>query len=598
MIYMFLKLIFYLKVFKLPVLVVLGLILFILGNINGFKTFAVVIALISILLGSYPLIKETAQDLKDKQFGLDYIAILAVLVALFTQEYLVGIVLALMLSTGRNLEDFASSLAKKSLTALSERIPHDIGVLKDDVIVSRPVNSVSVGEIIVVRRGEVVPLDGKLVSENAVLDESSLTGEAYPVDKYAGDTLRSGIVNVGDVLKLKVTTEEKNSTYKKIVELVEKVQKEKAPIVRLADKYSIYFTLLTFLIAFVAYGLHGTLESILAVLVVATPCPLILATPIALIGGMNAQAKNRIIIKKLASLESLSRVTTVVFDKTGTITLGKPRVISFEVLSKDYEKDDLLALSVAIERNSMHPLAKAVIEFGKEVKILSATSVKEAVGSGIEGTVSGKKYLLSKLPSNNSDMEIGLFHDGKPLAVFKFEDEIKETSKETIKTLLSLGLSLKIFTGDKYAAAAKLVKKLGMDIEIQADLKPEDKQEGIEKLKKDKKIVAMVGDGINDAPALALANIGMVFANSEQTAASEAADIVLLGGNFSSVLTSIIDAKKTIKIAKQSIVWGIGMSVAAQILAAGGYINPVAGSILQEVIDVVVIINALRASRI
>jgi heavy metal translocating P-type ATPase len=592
------KFFYYLKVFKLPAFVVLGLILFILTYLTGLKTYSVVIALISILFGSYPLLKETIADIRKKQFGLDYIAILAVLVALLTQEYLVGIILALMLATGRNLEDYASSLAKKSLTALSERIPHDIGVLENDVIVSKPVKSVIVGEIIVVRKGEVVPLDGALLSENAVLDEASLTGEAYPADKYKGDTLRSGIVNVGDILRLKVTKVEKDSTYKKIVELVEKSQKEKAPIVRLADKYSIYFTLLTFLIAFIAFVLHGSLESILAVLVVATPCPLILATPIALIGGMNAQAKRRIIIKKLASLESLSRVTTVVFDKTGTITLGKPRVVDFKLLDNSFDKENLLSISLAIERNSLHPLAKAVVEFGKKAKIVHATSITETVGKGIEGLVSGKKYLLTKLPADNSDMQFGLFYNDKTIAVFTFEDEIKEASRETINTLLALGLSLKIFTGDKYAAAAKLVKNLGIDIEIQADLKPEDKQKGIERLKKEKKVVAMVGDGINDAPALALADVGMVFADAEQTAASEAADVVLLGGNFSSVLTSIIDAKKTIKIAKQSIIWGIGLSVVAMVFASGGYINPVAGSILQEVIDVAVIINALRTSRI
>lgn len=595
---MLVKFFYYLKVFKLPAFVIVGLFLFSFTYLTGFKTYSVVIALVSILFGSYPLLKETVEDIKKKQFGLDYIAILAVLVSLITQEYLVGIILALMLATGRNLEDYANSLAKKSLTALSERIPHDIVVLKNDIIVLFPVKSVIVGEIIVIRKGEVVPLDGILISKNAVLDEASLTGEAYPVDKYEGDALRSGIVNIGDTFNLKVTKAEKDSTYKKIVELVEKSQKEKAPIVRLADKYSIYFTLVTFVIALIAFVLHGSLESILAVLVVATPCPLILATPIALIGGMNTQAKRRIIIKKLASLESLSRVTTVVFDKTGTITLGKPRVVNFELLDKSFTKESLLSISLAIERNSLHPLAKAVVEFGKGAKNIPATLVSETIGKGIEGTVLGKKYLLAKLPGDNSDIQIGLFHDNKTIAVFTFEDEIKEASKETINTLLALGLSLKIFTGDRYETAVKLVKKLGIDIEIQADLKPEDKQKGIERLKKEQKIVAMVGDGINDAPALALADVGMVFADAEQTAASEAADVVLLGGNFASVLTSIIDAKKTIKIAKQSIIWGIGLSVVAMIIASGGYINPVAGSIFQEVIDVAVIINALRASRI
>ncbi len=580
----------------LPFMVVLGLIAYLILSLAHLTTLSIMVAFVTILAGSYPLIAESIEDIKNKQFGLDYIAILAIVVALITHEYLVGIILGLMLATGRNLEDFASKLAKKSLSSLAERIPHDVGVENNGAVASRPVGSIHVNDIIVVRKGEVIPLDGLLLSPAAVVDESSLTGEAFPADKYSGDLLRSGILNLESVIRVKVTKSEKDSTYKKIVQLVERAQSEKAPLVRLADKYSLYFTVITLIISAIAYLLHPNLEAILAVLVVATPCPLILATPIALIGGMNAQAQRRIIIKKLSSIESLSRVDTVIFDKTGTLTLGKPHVSKF-ILHSRIDRDRLLSIAGSIERNSLHPLAKAIVDYTAKGKTMEVTSVAEVVGKGISGVIDGKKYLLAKINSSDSAMRIGIFLNGTVLGEFVFEDQLKLESKKTIESLKNLNMTIKIFTGDKLSTAVELVKKIGIEIEVKAGLKPEDKQKGIEDLKHEGRTVVMVGDGINDAPALALSDVGMVFANDEQTAASEAADIVLLGGNFSSVLYSILSAKRTISIAKQSILWGIGLSILCMILAALGYIPPLAGSLIQEAIDVAVILNALRAAR-
>ena len=580
----------------LPFMVVLGLIAYLILSLAHLTTLSIMVAFVTILAGSYPLIAESIEDIKNKQFGLDYIAILAIVVALITHEYLVGIILGLMLATGRNLEDFASKLAKKSLSSLAERIPHDVGVENNGAVASKPVGSIQVNDIIIVRKGEVIPLDGLLLSPTAVVDESSLTGEVFPADKYSGDVLRSGILNLESVIRIKVTKSEKDSTYKKIVQLVERAQSEKAPLVRLADKYSLYFTVITLIISAIAYLLHPNLEAILAVLVVATPCPLILATPIALIGGMNAQARKRIIIKKLASIESLSRVDTIIFDKTGTLTLGKPRVSKFIVHAK-IDKERLLSIAGSMERNSLHPLAKAIVDFAANGPTMEVTSVTEVVGKGISGVIDGKTYLLAKIDSSDSAMRIGIFLNGIVLGEFVFEDQLKLESKKTIESLKNLNMTIKIFTGDKLSTAVELVKKIGLEIEVKAGLKPEDKQKGIEDLRHEGRTVAMVGDGINDAPALALSDVGMVFANDEQTAASEAADIVLLGGNFSSVLYSILSAKRTILIAKQSILWGIGLSIFCMILAALGYIPPLAGSLIQEAIDVAVILNALRAAR-
>ena len=585
--------------FRTPLIVFLGIILYFFLWIFHNEPLGIGVSLAAIVIGSYELFVETVHSLINREFALDYIAIVAIVVSLVTQQYLVGMVIALMISTGRNLEDYGVKSAKKSLTKLINRIPNSV-VLWEHAAAGKTVrvDAVKVGQHVLIRKGEVIPLDGTLLSNNGVTDESSLTGEPYPVEKVAGDIIRSGTINVGESMVIRVAKEAKDSTYKKIIALVEKAQAEKAPLVRLADTYSIAFTGITALIALLAYWYHPGLESVLAVLVVATPCPLILATPIALLAGMNKAARERIIIKQLASLETLSRVNAIIFDKTGTITIGKPRVTEFMVKTKTVSKEKLLAIAEALERSSLHPLAKAVVLFAKEkhATVLHAKNIVERIGQGIEGTVDGKTYAMAKAASSEG-MQIGLSHNKHLLAIFSFEDEIKTDSRAIVAQLEKNHISLSLYTGDKRAAAEKVAKLLDGTITVKAECTPEDKQEGITQLKKEGSITAMVGDGINDAPALALADVGMVFSNEEQTAASEAADIVFLGGNFSGVSTSLAIAKRTIGIAKQSILWGIGLSILAMICAALGLIPPLFGAGIQEVIDLAVILNALRAAK-
>jgi len=584
--------------FRIPLFVLLGIFVYLLLSFLQIVLISKIIVLISIFVGSYKLFEATVKSMLKKQLALDYIAILAIIVSLVTNEYLVTAIIALMIATGRALEEYGVSSAKNSLTKLIDRIPNSVSIWKNGEVVRKDVISkVRVEEKILVRRGEVIGLDGILISEAGTTDESSLTGEPYPVDKIKGDIIRSGTINVGNPIVLKVTKEAADSTYRKIIDMVKRAQGEKAPLVRLADRYSVIFTFLTLGIAGFAYFFERNINSVLAVLVIATPCPLILATPIALLGGINAAAKKRIIIKKLSNIEVLSRIKAVIFDKTGTITLGKPQVFSFEILNHNYEEKNLLAISEALERNSLHPLAKAIVGFAKNKKspIFHAEKVQEIIGFGIEGIVENKKYSLTKLKIEG--MAIGIFEEKNLLAVFRFEDRIKKESKGIITILKNLGLELFIFTGDKKANAEKVAKEIGGAINVKAECSPEDKKEGIETLKRNGKMTAMIGDGINDAPALAYADVGMVFANDEQTAASEAADIVFLGGDFSLVLESFKIAKRTIGIALKSIKWGIGLSIVGMILASFGMIPPIAGAFLQEAIDVAVIVNALRASK-
>lgn len=586
------------KYFRIPLFVFFGIIIYLLLSFPKLTLLANIIVFTVILVGSYKLFEDSVKAIFKKQLALDYVAILAIVVSLATGEYLVAAIIALMIASGRTLEEYGVSSAKNSLTKLIDRIPNSVSVWKNgEVIRKEVISKIKIGEEILVRRGEVIGLDGILVSENGLTDESSLTGEPYPIDKIKGDTIRSGTINVGTPIVLKVTKEAADSTYRKIIDMVKKAQGEKAPLVRLADRYSVLFTFLTLIIAGFAYLFDRNMDSVLAVLVIATPCPLILATPIALLGGINAAAKKRIIIKKLSNIEVLSRIKAVIFDKTGTITLGKPKVASFEILGRNYDEKNLLAISEALERNSLHPLAKTIVSYAKDKKspIFHAENVKEIIGSGIEGLVNNKKYSLTKL--KDEGMAIGIYEGSALLAIFRFEDEIKKESKAILTILKNLGLELFIFTGDKKLNAEKVAKEIGGNITVRAECSPEDKKEGIETLKKEGKATAMIGDGINDAPALAYADVGMVFANDEQTAASEAADIVFLGGDFSLVLESFKIAKKTIGIALGSIKWGIGLSVVGMIFASFGLIPPIIGAFLQEAIDVAVILNALRASR-
>ncbi|MBI4138072.1 MAG: cadmium-translocating P-type ATPase [Candidatus Wildermuthbacteria bacterium] len=585
--------------FKLPVIILTGILVSGALWFFGFGAFASALLVLVAVLGSYDLFREIIGSLLKKQFALDYIAALAIAASLISQEFLVSAVIALMISGGKNLEEYGVARAQRSLRQLADRIPGEVLLWE----AGKPSQKQKIGDIvpgqeILARKGEVLGLDGVLVSPEALFDEASLTGEPYPAEKVKGDAVKSGTVNVGDAVVVRVSRAEKDSVYEKIVAMVRKAQEEKAPLVRLADKYSVAFTVISLAIAGIAFIISQDFSRVLAVLVVATPCPLLLATPIALLGGMNAGAKKRIIIKKLAALEALSRANAIIFDKTGTLTLGKPRVTLFRNVSL-ISDIDCLSIAESIERSSLHPLAKAVVAFARErqAPVLYADAVQEKIGYGISGVVNGAEYAMRKAPGQEG-MAIGLYRGDTLLCVFSFEDQVKAGAKDIVELLDSQGTELYLCTGDKKEAARKIAEHIGVkNVCVRAECTPEDKQESIRSLQAEGKTVVMVGDGINDAPALALANVGMVFAAEEQTAASSAADIVFLGGDFSLVMESFAIAKRAVSVAMRSIVFGISASVIAMVFAAFGFVAPVAGAFLQEAIDVAVILYALRASR-
>lgn len=577
--------------FLVPWLVFGGIILYLLAHFGLQLNYSNYLLYLVIAVGGYRLLSDSIRSLLTGSFALDYIAILAISAGIYTGNYLVAAIIVLMMSGGNALEEYAKDKAKHSLTALHDRLPNQVHVL--DVrgqTQAQAINTVKPGSQILIRKGEVIPLDGELLSVAAEIDEASLTGEAEPVNKQSGDRLISGTVNLGEAIILLTTSSSDTSTYSHIVKLVEEAQGAKAPFVQLADQLSAGFTIVTLLIAYGAYLLSGDFERVLAVLVIATPCPLILATPIAMIGGMSAAADARIIFKKLAALEKLAQTKQLVLDKTGTITLGQPQLQNIEILTSELNQKQILRLVAGLERNSLHPLARAVLAKLQEQQLspLTLTRVTESLGQGISGYAGSDHYRFTGQK---------LYRNRQLIARFTFADQLKSDSLQVIKQLQKHQIALHLLSGDSLARVQASLSQLPAGINFEANLSPTDKLAIIKQLQRQHQQVAMVGDGINDAPALAQADVGLVFAHQEHTAASQAADVVLLSGNFMGVWTALQIAWRTMRIAKQSMYLGVGLSILGMLVASFGYLPPLAGAFGQEIIDLAVIFNALRARK-
>jgi heavy metal translocating P-type ATPase len=562
------------------------------------------LAAIVIAIGAGPLAWSVLMALRQHRYALDYLALLAIATAVAAGEFQVGAVIAIMVASGQALEEYGVRRARSSLSMLADRIPRSALVLSDNREsvsgTSLPIEEITVGSVLLVRHGEVLALDGELLSERASVDESSLTGEPYLLEKARGDELHSGTVNQGPPLRLRVRREARDSTYRQILALIEAAQEGNAPIIRLADRYSLLFSTVAITVAGAAWAYSGTLERALAVLVVATPCPLILAVPISLMGGVNRAARAKIIVKHLTALEVLARASFLLLDKTGTITIGRPELVRIEPASGASIDGDLaLALAAAVERHSLHPIAKALVEAAQArgLPVLPVADVSETIGHGIRARVAEHGVRVFGEQAPTGEMRIVCEVDDRPTAVFVLEDRLKPDARMVFQRILELGVELAVATGDRRGAAERAVHELGLTLGIEAECTPERKLELIRMHRATGRVVGMVGDGINDAPALAQADVGLVFAHEARTASSEAADIVLLGGEVQQVWQALMIARQTIRVATQGILLGIGLSTGAMLVAAIGFLPPLAGAFLQEGIDVLVIANALRATR-
>ena len=552
----------------------------------------------AIVIGIGKIAYESFGHIRAGRYSLDYIAFAAMALALFHGSYIAGSVIALMFCGGEALEAFASGRAESALSKLGDTIPKTCLVKTGATYHEVPIQNVREGDVILIKRREIVPLDGTILTpEGAVLDMANLTGEAEPVTAAQGTQIRSGAINIGATMELSVVGDFSSSTYHKIVSLVEEAKAHPARTVRLSEKASIYFTLATALIVAIVYAVTGDLGRVLAVLVIATPCPLIIAAPVAFVAGMSRAAKESILIRKPEAFESVAKATHVFFDKTGTLTLGEPALTSVDIVSRSSEgldENKVLALASGLEIHSLHPLAKAIVSETRRrgISFAIADHVSERIGRGIEGAIAGHQYRIERTPESEEGMTLSFYSSDVEVARIRFKDTLKTGAQKALLGVVSLGAKVAIITGDRKENAQIVFK--GSGFQVIAEQSPEDKHGAVRLAQAAGGVVVMVGDGHNDAPALALANVGVVFSGSENGASIGAADVVILGAGLDKVTRLFTISRRTMRIARQSIYGGIVLSVAGMFIAALGYIPPTVGALIQEGIDVIVILNALR----
>ncbi|KAA3498765.1 cadmium-translocating P-type ATPase [Agrobacterium tumefaciens] len=575
-----------------------------LGGFNVVYDTALIATTILVILA---LTGQIFVSLRRKEFGLDTIALLSMSSALIFGEHLAAAVVALMYSGGQYLESIAEGRARRDMTALLQRAPRLATRRRGENLEEITIEAVETGDRLVVRRGDIVPADGAL-AEDAVLDEAALTGEALPVNRKRGQPVMSGSANAGNLFEMIVTKPASESTYAGIIRLVEAAHNSKAHMSRLADRYALAFLLTTLSIAGLAWLLSGDPVRAVAVLVVATPCPLILAVPMAWTAGMSRAASAGLIVKGADILEKLGQVRTLVLDKTGTLTDGQPHLAVINALA---DENHLLRLIASLDQGSNHVAARAVVAaaLDRGLALTPPTHVSEKPGEGISGTIGctqvaigGLNYIASKVADvptlgQAEVMTAAIAVDGKFAGTLLFSDALREGAGEALAELKRLGLNRIILaTGDRADVARRIAEGLPLD-EIRAELTPLQKIELVQKEVRQAPTM-MVGDGVNDAPALAAADIGLAMGLHGSAAAVEAADAVLLAERLERIGDGVRIARDCRRIAMQSVVAGIGLSVAAMTVASFGYLKPVEGAIVQEVIDVAVVLNALRALRI
>jgi len=555
-----------------------------------------------------PLTWSVARGLARGRFGVDVIALISMAGALALGEQLAGAIVALMLAGGNALEAIASHRARSELTRLLALAPSVAHVRRDGAIDEVALDAIVVGDVVVVRTGEVVPVDGELASEHALLDESMLTGEPLPVAHAHGEALRSGSANDGPPFDLRATRRAADSSYAALVELVRQAERERAPFVRLADRYAAFFLPLTLLVAGAAWALSGDPVRALAVVVAATPCPLILAAPIAFVAGVSRAAGRGVIVKSGSAIEALGRVRSVLLDKTGTLTVGAPRVEA-ALAADGGDGEELLRLAASLDQFSPHVLAEAIVHAAQAhgLRLEEPVEVREEPGQGIEGRVGARRVAVGSpafvaARCRNGDGDGGGVHvalDGAFAGTLAIGDELRPDAAAMVRALRNAGVGhIALVSGDRRATAEAVGAAVGVD-RIYADQTPQDKLTVVRALRADRALapVAMVGDGVNDAPALALADVGVAIAGEGATASSQAADVVIVVDRVERVAEAIRIGRRSLAIARQSVLAGMGLSLIAMAFAAAGLLPPVAGALLQEGIDVAVILNALRALR-
>lgn len=547
------------------------------------------------------------KTLRSGKYGVDLLAILAVVATLAVGEYWAAMVILVMLTGGDALEDYAAKKANTELKALLDNSPRFAHVATPDGSKDLPVNDVPVGAKIIVKPGELVPIDGLIIKGTGEFDESSLTGEARPVAKTVGDTVMSGSINGDEAITLTVTKLAKDSQYQQLVKLVQEAEQTPAHFVRLADRYAVPFTVVAILISLLAWWLSKDPRRFAEVLVVASPCPLILAAPVAMVSGMSRASRNGIVVKTGSVLEKLAGARTGAFDKTGTITNGHLTVAQI-LPAGTITKERLLHLAASAEQDSSHILARSLLAYASQhnISLAAVSGLTEETGKGITAMIEDHQVKVGKrqfvAPQNQQaaldTTAIYLSVDGNYYGAIAFTDHVRPEAAQTMAKLKAAGVTnLIMLTGDQRAIAQQVAKAVGIST-VKADLLPQDKIAALQSIPQSEHPVFMVGDGVNDAPSLATADVGIAMGAHGSTAASETADVVILKDDLAKVAKAVTISQDTLRIAKQAVLIGIAICTILMLIASTGVIPAFVGAMLQEVIDTVSILWALKARQL
>ena len=562
-----------------------------------------------------PLTWSVVRSLARRDFGVDVIALLSMAGALAVGQYLAGAVVAVMLAGGNTLEAYAQQRARRELSLLVSRIPTTANLRRGDEIVTVPVAAVAVADSMLIRGGEIVPADGTLMSQDAVIDTAALTGEPLPVHLRRGEDVASGSVNAGAAIEIAATRPADESTYAALVRLVRAAERSQAPFVRMADRYAAWFLPITLALAALGWAVSGDPVRAVAVLVIATPCPLILAAPVALVSGVSRAARAGVIVKGAAVIEQLGAVDTVMLDKTGTLTLGVPMVERVEP-SGPIGESELLSLAASVDQASAHVMAKALVEKARSdgLDIVFPGHLFETPGQGIRGEVEGRPVAVGSrtfLGDQNVDVteapadlvpgaaRVMVAVDGVLAGSIVLSDRLRPDAADLARRLHDAGVTeVMLVTGDQRSVAEAVAAAAGIDT-VYAEMSAQAKTDvvGALRARDPERRILMVGDGVNDAPALALADVGIAVGATTATVASQTADAVVANDRIERVVDAVRIGRRAMRIARQSVVAGLALSCLGMILAVIGLLPPLAGAIGQEAIDVAVILNALRALR-
>jgi hypothetical protein len=562
------------------------------------------------------MLREMIHTLESGRWGVDILAIIAVVSTMIVGDYWAAWMILIMLTGGDSLEDYATSQADKELRSLLQNSPRIADKLVNGKIEEVKVDDLKIGDTVLIKPGSQVPVDGEIIKGNSSFDQSSLTGESVPVDKKVGDDLMSGSINGDAAVEMKVTKAAKDSEYQSIVALVKSSEAKPAKFVKMADRYAVPFTIISLIIGIAAMitsavtnpalGWQGHFLRFAQVMVVASPCPLLIAAPVAMVSGMSSMSRSHIIVKSGTTLEKLSRTLTFAFDKTGTLTENQ-LVIDQVVLAKDssISKEELQGLAASVEQQSSHVIATSLVKSTDKNLIKPVTNLKEATAKGVSGEVDGKLVKVGKLSYVDPDQEkitvnstaVFVSIDNKFAGYITFQDQIRKNTPETIARLRRQGIKqIMMLTGDRRSVADKVATEAGIrESEVHADLLPAQKIQAIRDVKPNLRPVAMVGDGVNDAPSLMAADVGIAMGAKGATAASESADAVIMVNDISKVNDAAAISKHTMKVAHVDIITAICIVILIELIAFTGIIPAFWGAILQEVVDLITILLALLA---